>query len=160
MIDPISAMTMATTAFTTIKRVVAAGQEFENVAGQMGKWYTAVADFRKGQSLQKRPPLFKKLFASGSVEEEALALLLHEKKLMEQEKELMSLLNFRFGYGTWDELKEMRRKIQKEREKQIWAQAEMRRNLIEVISIVFLILITTASLGGLAYFIGKTRGMW
>jgi hypothetical protein len=160
MIDPISAMAMATTAFTTIKRVVAAGQEFENVAGQMGKWYTAVADFRKGQSLQKRPPLFKKLFASGSVEEEALALLLHEKKLMEQEKELMSLLNFRFGYGTWDELKEMRRKIQKEREKQIWAQAEMRRNLIEVISIVFLILITTAFLGGLAYFIGKTRGMW
>ena len=62
MIDPISAMTMATTAFTTIKRVVAAGQEFENVAGQMGKWYTAVADFRKGQQLQKRPPLFKKLF--------------------------------------------------------------------------------------------------
>ena len=160
MIDPISAMAMATTAFTTIKRVVAAGQEFENVAGQMGKWYTAVADFRKGQSLQKRPPLFKKLFASGSVEEEALALLLHEKKLMEQEKELMSLLNFRFGYGTWDELKEMRRKIQKEREKQVWAQAEMRRNLIEVISIVFLILITTASLGGLAYFIGKNKGMW
>ena len=160
MIDPISAMAMATTAFTTIKRVVAAGQEFENVAGQMGKWYTAVADFRKGQSLQKRPPLFKKLFASGSVEEEALALLLHEKKLMEQEKELMSLLNFRFGYGTWDELKEMRRKIQKEREKQVWAQAEMRRNLIEVISIVFLILITTAFLGGLAYFIGKNKGMW
>lgn len=160
MIDPISAMAMATTAFTTIKRVVAAGQEFENVAGQMGKWYTAVADFRKGQSLQKRPPLFKKLFASGSVEEEALALLLHEKKLMEQEKELMSLLNFRFGYGTWDELKEMRRKIQKEREKQVWAQAEMRRNLIEGISIFFLILIVTAFLGGLAYFIGKNKGMW
>ena len=47
----------------------------------------------------------------------------------------MALLNFRFGYGTWDELKEMRRKISKEREKQVWAQAELRRNLIEGLSI-------------------------
>ena len=55
--------------------------------GQMGKWYSAVSDFRKGQSMQKKPPLFKKLFAAGSVEEEALALLIHEKKIMEMEKE-------------------------------------------------------------------------
>lgn len=159
MIDPISAMTMATTAFTAIKRVVAAGQEFENVAGQMGKWYTAVADFRKGQQLQKRPPLFKKLFASGSVEEEALALLLHEKKLMEQEKELMALLNFRFGYGTWDELKEMRRKISKEREKQVWAQAELRRNLIEGISIFILVCLTFLLVSGIVYGIFLKQGI-
>ena len=159
MIDPISAMTMATTAFTAIKRVVAAGQEFENVAGQMGKWYTAVADFRKGQQLQKRPPLFKKLFASGSVEEEALALLLHEKKLMEQEKELMALLNFRFGYGTWDELKEMRRKISKEREKQVWAQAELRRNLIEGISIFILVCLTFLLVSGIVYGIMLKQGI-
>jgi len=159
MIDPISAMTMATTAFTTIKRVVAAGQEFENVAGQMGKWYTAVADFRKGQQLQKRPPLFKKLFSSGSVEEEALALLLHEKKLMEQEKELMALLNFRFGYGTWDELKEMRRKISKQREKQVWAQAELRRNLIEGISIFILVCLTFLLVSGIVYGILVKQGI-
>ena len=28
----------------------------------MGKWYTAISDFRKGQQMQKKPPLFKKLF--------------------------------------------------------------------------------------------------
>jgi hypothetical protein len=159
MIDPITAITLATTAFNTVKKCVQAGQEFENVAGQMGKWYTAVADFRKGQSLQKRPPIFKKLFNSGSVEEEALALLLHEKKLMEQEKELQALLNFRFGYGTWDELKEMRRKISKQREKEIWKQAELRRDLIEGISVVFLIFLSVGIIGSIIYFYMLRNGI-
>ena len=85
--------------------------------GQMGKWYTAVSDFRKGQQLQKKPPIFKKLLAAGSVEEEALNLLIHEKKIMEMEKELQTMLNMRFGFGTWDELKEMQRKIRAQRER-------------------------------------------
>ena len=75
MIDPFTAVAAATTAFNTVKKFVHAGQEFENVMGQMGKWYTSVSDFRKGQQLQKNPPIFKKLLASGSVEEEALNLL-------------------------------------------------------------------------------------
>ena len=66
-----------------MKKFVQAGQDFENTVGQMGKWYTAISDFRKGQSMQKKPPLFKKLFNAGSVEEEALQLLMHEKKIIE-----------------------------------------------------------------------------
>ena len=107
----------------------------------MGKWYTAISDFRKGQQMQKKPPLFKKLFNAGSVEEEALNLLMHEKKIIEQEKELQALLNFRYGYGTWDELKEMRRKIRDRREKEVYKQAQMRRDLIEAMQIGFAILI-------------------
>ena len=53
----------------------------------------------------------------------------------------MALLNFRFGYGTWDELKEMRPKIAKDREKEVYAQAELRRNLIEAFSISLLIML-------------------
>ena len=87
MIDPFTAVAAATTAFQTVKKFVNAGQDFENVMGQMGKWYTSVSDFRKGQQLQKKPPIFKKLLAAGSVEEEALNLLIHEKKIMEMEKD-------------------------------------------------------------------------
>ena len=107
--------------------------------GQMGKWYTAVSDFRHGQQQQKKPPLFKKLFAAGSVEEEALALLIHEKKIIEQEKELATLLNFRFGWGTMDELKEMRRKIRAKRQKEVYDQEERKRAFIEMCSIIVLL---------------------
>jgi hypothetical protein len=125
----------------------------------MGKWYTAISDFRKGQGMQKKPPLFKKLFNAGSVEEEALNLLMHEKKIIEQEKELQALLNFRYGYGTWDELKEMRRKIRDRREKEVYKQAQMRRDLIEAMQIGFAILIVLGFVIGLMWFALDFRGI-
>ena len=125
----------------------------------MGKWYTAISDFRKGQQMQTKPPLFKKLFNAGSVEEEALNLLMHEKKIIEQEKELQALLNFRYGYGTWDELKEMRRKIRDRREKEVYKQAQMRRDLIEAMQIGFAILIVLGFVIGLMWFALDFRGI-
>ena len=96
MLDPITAISVATTTFKAIQKAVTVGQDIENVTKQMGKWYGAVSDIRKAQDLNRRPPLFKKLFAGGSVEEEALQLLIHDKKIREQEQELRTLLNFRY----------------------------------------------------------------
>ncbi len=160
MIDPFTALTAATTAYKTVQKFVAAGQDFENTVGQMGKWYTAVSDFRKGQQMQKKPPLFKKLFDSGSVEEEALALLMHEKKIAEQEKELRTLLNWRYGASTWDELTEMRRKIAKKREKDVYRQAELRKQFIETVTIVGCMILLFGTLVIIGYFIGKAQGKW
>ena len=160
MIDPFTAITAATTAFKTVQKFVAAGQDFENTVGQMGKWYTAVSDFRKGQQMQKKPPLFKKVFQAGSVEEEALALLIHEKKIAEQEKELRTILNWRYGHATWDELTEMRRKIAKKREKEVYKQAELRRNLIETVSIAGAIVVVVCVVLAIVYYIGKAQGKW
>ena len=99
MVDPFTAIAAATTAFKTVQKFVQAGQDFENTVGQMGKWYTAVSDFRKGHQMNKKPPMFKKLLAAGSVEEEALRLLMHEKKITEQEKELQQMLNMRYVHS-------------------------------------------------------------
>jgi hypothetical protein len=110
--------------------------------------------------MAKKPPLFKKLFNAGSVEEEALALLMHEKKIIEQEKELQSMLNMRYGYGTWDELKEMRRKIRAKREKEVYRQAELRKEFIEMITIGFaLVVLGIICVGGI-YLLGKSQGKW
>ena len=159
MIDPFTAVTAATTAFQTVKKFVSAGQDFENVMGQMGKWYTSVSDFRKGQQLQKKPPIFKKLLAAGSVEEEALNLLIHEKRIMEMEKELQQMLNLRFGFGTWDELKDMQRKIRAQREREVYKQAEARQAMINGIAITVLLGSVCAMVFGIIYFIAKAKGM-
>ena len=159
MIDPFTAVAAAPTAFNTVKKFVHAGQEFENCMGQMGKWYTSVSDFRKGQQMQKNPPIFRKLLAAGSVEEEALNLLIHEKKIMEMEKELQQMLNIRFGFGTWDELKEMQRKIRAQRQKQIYDAAERKQAIINGIAITLLLGALVSMLGGIFYFILKAIGM-
>ena len=160
MIDPFTAISAATVAFNSVKKVVAAGQEFEQIAGQLGKWYTASADFRFAQQAQKKPPIFKKLYAGGSVEEEALAIIIHEKKLMEQETELSGLLNYRFGFGTMEELKEMRRKIKKQREATVYAQAERKKALLDTVAIVLLGGLTTIVAGGIVYMVGIGAGKW
>jgi len=160
LIDPFTAITAATTAFKTVQRFVAAGQDFENTVGQMGKWYTAVSDFRKGTQMAKKPPLFKKVFQAGSVEEEALQLLMHEKRIIEQEKELQQILNFRYGFGTWDELKEMRRTIRAKREKEVYKQAQLRKDLLETITLTIVTAIGIVFVGAIIYFIGAAQGKW
>jgi CHASE3 domain sensor protein len=159
MIDPFTAVAAATTAFNTVKKFVHAGQDFENCMGQMGKWYSSVSDFRKGQQMQKNPPIFKKLLASGSVEEEALNLLIHEKKVMEMEKELQTMLNFRFGFGTWNELKEMQRKIRAKRDKEIYRAAEARQAFINGVALIVLLGGMAAMLIGIFFFIAKAKGL-
>jgi len=124
----------------------------------MGKWFGAVSDVRKAQQNNKKPPLFKKLFQAGSVEEEALALLIHEKTIKEQEAELQTLLNWRYGFGTWKELIEMRRKIRLEREATIYKQQERKQALVDGILIVFLIALLAGVLIGFIWLM-KTQGV-
>ena len=137
MIDPFTAVAAATTAFNTVKKFVHAGQEFENCMGQMGKWYSAVSDFRK----------------------EALNLLIHEKKVREMEKELREMLNVRFGYKTWDELKEMQRKIRAQRQKQVYDAEERKQAFINGTAIIGLLLALVGIAGTIFYFVAKTKGM-
>ena len=80
MIDPISAVAMATGAFNTIKAGFAAGREIESMAGDLGRWMGAVSDIKKAEEYNKKPPLFKKLFQAGSVEEEAMQIFMAKKK--------------------------------------------------------------------------------
>ena len=151
MIDPVSAFAVATTAYKTISKAGAVGQDIENVTGQLGKWFTATSDIRKAQDLNKRAPIFKKVFAAGSVEEEALQLLIHEKKIQEMESELRTLLNFRYGQRTWEEMIEMRRKIAKQRQDEVYRMMEIKRNILEGIAIVILMGLTVAIIFGVIY---------
>ena len=70
MIDPVTAISIATNAFGTIKRMVEAGRDVEDTLSQVGRWYGAVSDLNECQRRAENPPLFKKIVASQSVEQE------------------------------------------------------------------------------------------
>lgn len=158
MIDPITAITAATTAYNGIRKLVSAGRDLEEVAGHLGRWYGAAADLTRAESQRKNPPLFTKLFSSGSVEEEALQIIIHKKKLAEQEADLQALLNNRFGYGTWKEMVELRRNIRKEREETIYKQMERRKKFFEFLLIIFLILCLSGILTLIVFLIMSAQG--
>ena len=85
MIDPISAVATASAAFSVIKKGFSVGRDIESMAGDLGRWMGAVSDIKKAEEYSKKPPLFKKLFAAGSVEEEAMNAFMAKKKAEDME---------------------------------------------------------------------------
>ena len=130
MIDPITAVAMATSAFKTVQKMVSMGREIEDTLGQVGKWYGAVSDFNEAKRQTENPPIFRRLVASKSVEQEALEMYAHDKRIKQQEKELRELLMYTYGPDAYKELLGMRRKIREQREKTLYAQERRRKAFI------------------------------
>ena len=130
MIDPITAVAMATSAFKTVQKMVAMGREIEDTLGQVGKWYGAVSDFNEAKRQAENPPIFRRLVASKSVEQEALEMYAHDKRIKQQETELRELLMYTYGPDAYKELLGLRRKIRDQREKTLYAQERRRKAFI------------------------------
>jgi len=130
MIDPITAVAMATSAFKTVQKMVSMGREIEDTLGQVGKWYGAVSDFNEAKRQAENPPIFRRLVASKSVEQEALEMYAHDKRIKQQETELRELLMYTYGPDAYKELLGMRRKIRDQREKTLYAQERRRKAFI------------------------------
>lgn len=130
MIDPITAVAMATSAFKTVQKMVSMGREIEDTLGQVGKWYGAVSDFNEAKRQAENPPLFRRLVASRSIEQEAMDMFANTKRIQQQEKDLRELLMYTYGANAYQELLGMRRSIRDQREKTLYAQARRRKNFL------------------------------
>ena len=138
MIDPVTALGVATTAFNAIKTGFQAGRDVEGMAGDLSRWMGAVSDIKKAEELNQKPPLFKKLFAAGSVEEEALQTLMAKKKTEDMRDQLKNIIMFSRGHGAWEELLRTEADIRKKRQKMIYDQEERWRKIWEWVGISFL----------------------
>ena len=160
MIDPITAIGAATAAFNTIKQGFAVGRDLESMAGDIGRWMGAVSDIKKAEEMNKKPPLFKKLFNAGSVEEEALQIFMAKKKAEDMREQLRQIIVTTRGPSAWDELIKTEADIRKKRQAAVYEQQERRQKAIETAAIIFAIMVLASVVMGLVWFIGKARGLW
>ena len=158
MIEVIGAVSAATAAFNTIKNGFAAGREIESMAGDLSRWMGAVSDIKKADEYNKKPPLFKKMFQSGSVEEEAMEIFMAKKKAEDMRQELKSIISFTRGPSAWEELLRTEADIRKKRQQAIYDQQERRRQIMEVIGVIVLILVIGGFLLGLGWIWYENRG--
>ena len=156
MIDPVTALATATAAFNAVKKGVEMGQDIENMAGQIGKWMGAVSDIDKSGEYAKKPPLFKKLFASGSVEEEALAAFMAKKKADDMRDQLKQIISATRGPGAWQELVATEVDIRKKRQKAIYDQKERQKHFWEIVAISFLVSVLIGFILFVAYLFGQS----
>jgi hypothetical protein len=153
MIDPITALATATSAFNLIKKGFEVGRDVESMGSDLGRWMGAMSDLKKAEEYAKKPPLFKKIFNAGSVEEEAMAAFMAKKKAEDMRDELKKLISWTRGPSAWDELLRMEADIRKKRQQAIYDQQERQRKLFEGIAIVVLIGICAAVLIGGAWWL-------
>ena len=156
MIEIAAALSAATTAFNAIKKGVSVGQDIENMAGTLGKWMGAVSDIKKAEEMNKKPPLFKKLFAAGSVEEEAMQIFMAKKKAEDMREQLRTLIIYSRGMNAWNELLRTEADVRKRRQKMIYDQKERQKKLIDGILITLLLLIVTGAVVGFIMLLKST----
>ena len=133
--DPVTAIAAASTAFSVIKKGFQAGRDVESMYGDIGRWMGAVSYVGHAENMAKNPPIFKKLFAGSSVEQEAMDAFAAKKKAAAMEDELRTWINMVHGPNAWNELLKMQAKIRKQRQEQVYAQQELRKKIIEIVSV-------------------------
>lgn len=142
--DPITAMATASAAFNTIKKGFAVGRDIEQMASDLGRWMGALSDLEQAEKEAKNPPIFKKLFAGSSVEQEAMEAFAAKTKAEKQREELKTWIQYTMGQSKWDELIRMEADIRKQRQETLYRQRERRRKFLEVVAIVLFGLIVVS----------------
>ena len=126
--DPISIFMAATAAFNTVKKLVEAGREVEDVLGQIGSWMGKVSELNALDN--KKPSIFKRIGSGKSVEQEAMEQLQRREAVRKQHLELMSMVKLAYGPQAFEELMHMQRQIKLKREREIIFQAQRRKDVV------------------------------
>ena len=126
--DPISLFMAATAAFNTVKKLVEAGREVEDVLGQIGTWMGKVSELQAADN--KKPSIFKRIGGGKSVEQEAMEQLKRREAVRKQHLELMSMVKLAYGPQAFDDLMHMQRQIKLKRERELIHQQQRRRDMM------------------------------
>jgi DUF438 domain-containing protein len=151
-LDPVSIIGIATTAFKGLKAAVEAGRELEDCMGQLSQWAGAIADLDKSDELikKKKQSLFRSLLpANGkSIQAQAMEAFAAKRTAQKQREELRQLIQFTTGKHGWDEFIRMEAKIRKDRQNALYAEIERREKLKDLGIAVLVSLFATAVTAG------------
>jgi len=146
--DPVTAVTVATTAFNAIKAGFEHGREIETMISDISRWTeasTAVKEAHKKQKARKG--------AYGSIEAQALDTFLQEKQVQEQEEQLRALISWRYGPAGWTRIVEIQRDLRKAKQAEARAKKQRWDDMIMWVKISLLLGLLTAGLVGFLWLI-------
>jgi len=149
MLDPITAVATATSAFNLIKKGIAFGNDLESMTNSLSRWYGAVSDFNYAEKEVNSKSGISKLLMKGSIEKMALDITVNKQKILEQEKELRTLITYTYGPNIYNEMIELRRRLKKQREDEIYRRREFKNQCIEA----GLVILLMCSIGGVVLFL-------
>jgi len=132
--DPITAITVATTAYNTIKKGIQVGKEIESMSGDLGRWMNAISAVKTSHSKAKGRRF-------GSVEEEALETFAAKKKAEQMENELRNFVIGQHGMNAWQEIIRIQGELRKKQKEAEILAAQKRDELIYNLFIIGIIVL-------------------
>jgi len=145
-IDPVTAIGVATTAFNGIKKAISVGKDLQDMAGPLSKWAGAMADMDFAKQQQENPPWYKAL--GGGTEAQAMELFAAQKQRDSMRKELKDFICVMYGPSHWEELLQIEADIRKKKRENEFKREERKQAIIEWSAGLFLL----AFLGGVLTF--------
>ena len=132
--DPITALTIATTAYNTIKKGFEVGKEVESMAGDLGRWMNAINAVKTSHSKAKGRRF-------GSVEEEALETFAAKKKAEQMENDLRNFIVGQYGMNAWQDIIRIQADLRKKQKEAELLAAQKRDELIYNLFIIGIIVL-------------------
>tara|TARA_B110000238_G_scaffold152021_1_gene164136 strand:+ start:122 stop:577 length:456 start_codon:yes stop_codon:yes gene_type:complete len=151
---------MATGAFNTIKSAINAGKDIQSMGTQLGQWGKAMSDLDYAHKKAEQPPMFKKLFGSTAIQQNALEVWGHKQKAKEMREELRSYISALYGPSAWEEIVYMEVQMRKEQKRAVYEAEEARERLITIVVATIAILVVVGVSSFIIYAIGENQGRW
>jgi len=160
LIDPVTAIGAATAAYKGIKQAIAVGREIQDMGSQLGQWSKAISDLDFAHKQAENPPMFKKVFGSTQIQQNALEIWGHKQKAKEMREELRTFISFNYGPSAWDEIVRMEAQMRKQQKEAVYAAEERKQAILEWLVGIAATLIGAAILFVIFYFVGVSQGKW
>jgi len=128
MIDPVTAIGLATTAYNGIKQAINMGKEIQDMGSQLSQWSKAISDLDYAHSKAEKPPWYKKL--GGGIEANAMEVWMHKKKAQEMREELRQYISLYYGPSAWDEIIRIEAQMRKDQKEAVYAAQERKETII------------------------------
>ena len=155
MVDPLTALSVASTAVSQIRALISAGQD---ATSAMSKFAGAWSDINYAESKVKNAPWWKTF--GGSAEKEALEVFAAKRKMVQMKREVESMISWTYGPSGLEEYKNILRQIKEQRRKQEYRKQEVKEAIINWTVGILALITGVAILAGVFYLIGVKQGKW
>jgi uncharacterized protein YoaH (UPF0181 family) len=155
MIDPLTALSIASTAVSQIQQLLSAGRD---ASSAIAKFAGAVSDINYAAERAKNPSIWKSL--TGSAEAEAIEIFTAQKRVQEMRQQIETMIGYTYGESGLNEYKETLRRVKKQREHTAYRKQEIKEALLVWTIGSLAVLAGIAGLAALIYFLGVQQGKW
>tara|TARA_R100000654_G_scaffold72776_1_gene104886 strand:- start:228 stop:698 length:471 start_codon:yes stop_codon:yes gene_type:complete len=149
MVDPATALALASSAFQAIRKGCQIGRDLEGMGKDLSRWGKAMADFDFAAKQIEKPPWYKAM--GGGVEAQAMELFVQRRQIQAQREELRTWISGTLGPSAWQELLKIEAEVRKAQREHEYRRIEIRQKIIEWTAGIFLFVICVGALFGLVW---------